>query len=158
MPRFYKRKDGSNPRESIDESQMAAAIHEYLHPDGERFSLRQLAEKYEVKKSTLQLRLNNIRVNPDPNQNPDEQPSGLNLTYGSKHTANQIFSASEEKELVDYVITACNLHHGITLTNLTILAYDFAISLNKRLPVMWHENKLASIEWFKPRSHCLKRA
>lgn len=156
MPQFYKRKSGVRAREEIDEVAMSMAIKEYFEPADStsepKLSLRAIAEKYNLKKSTLDLRIQKVKKN---RENGSTNTSGLvgDGLDRSKYSINQVFSNNEENSLKDYVLRASVLYYGITPLKLRKLAYQYSVLLNRTVPEKWHEDKKASIAWYKGFMH-----
>lgn len=115
MVRNYKRK---NTRSGIvDEDAMASAISEVLKAN---LSIRQSAEKYDIKLSTLQTRINKIL------KTKSAEPTTSNRSFDSKYTANQVFTKEEEDMLNEYIRICSKRHYGLTLEQIRKLAYQLA--------------------------------
>jgi hypothetical protein len=70
-----------------------------------------------------------------------------NATFGYTKVR-QVFSEALESLLVDYLVHAARIFHGLTITDLRVLAYDLAVANDIRtIPPKWSENKMAGIEW-----------
>ena len=67
-------------------------------------------------------------------------------SFGYKQTR-LVFSKELEKQLVEYLITASNIFHGLTITELRELAFELAEANELKMPKTWTEIRLAGIEW-----------
>ncbi|XP_022909090.1 uncharacterized protein [Onthophagus taurus] len=136
MVRNYKRK---NTRSGIvDEEAMTSAIKEVLNKN---LSTRKSANKYGIKPSTLETRINKIR------KAKSGEPTTSNRLFNSKYTANQVFTKEEEDMLNEYIIISSKRHYGLTLEQIRKLSYQFAKLNNFRYPPSWDENKMAGKDW-----------
>lgn len=72
-----------------------------------------------------------------------------NVTTGltPNYTVRKIFSLEEEQQLCNYLQVSAQLHHGLTPKNVRSLAYELAVTNNKRCPFSWTENKMAGKRW-----------
>ncbi|CAH2088095.1 unnamed protein product [Euphydryas editha] len=59
----------------------------------------------------------------------------------------QVFTESEELELSNYLETASKLYHGLTPKATRLLAFQFALKNNKKMPENWQKNEIASYDW-----------
>lgn len=58
------------------------------------------------------------------------------LSYATR----QIFTAEEETELADYLITCTKMLHGLSSKLTRQFAYEYAIRLEKPFPQNWHDD------------------
>ena len=58
-----------------------------------------------------------------------------------------VFTEEIEVQLVEYLITASKIFHGLTMKELQVLAYELADSNNIPMPASWAENGHAGIDW-----------
>uniref|UniRef100_A0A1B0DQE4 Uncharacterized protein n=1 Tax=Phlebotomus papatasi TaxID=29031 RepID=A0A1B0DQE4_PHLPP len=65
----------------------------------------------------------------------------------SKNASRQVFLQHEENALVEYLLTYSKLCYGLTMNTLRDLAYQFAVSLNRKFPDNWAENRKAGKDW-----------
>ena len=62
----------------------------------------------------------------------------------------QIFSTDLEELLVNYIIHAARIFHGLTMTDLRCLAYNLATANNLRnIPQKWKDDEMAGMDWAK---------
>lgn len=101
----------------------------------DNISVRTASKNFEVSRSTLKRYLTKL------NQN---------IPYKSYENCavRKVFSEDEEKSLCEYVITASQMHYGLTRRDLQVLAYDFAKANNKRIPVSWENKQRAGKQWY----------
>lgn len=153
MVRNYKKK---TDRIFIDEDQFRKAISDVLN---KLETPTTAAIKYHIKRTTLNSRLKKLqsiscsRSANDQNCADDsghlseiEIPEGV---YQSKFTSKQIFTASEESELTEYIKKCSQLQHGLTYNSTRKFAYEFAQINKKTFPEKWHENQMAGLDWIQ---------
>lgn len=59
-----------------------------------------------------------------------------------------VFTNEFESLLVDYLVRAARIFHGLTITELRNLAYELAVANEvDHIPPKWSENKMAGIDW-----------
>jgi hypothetical protein len=59
-----------------------------------------------------------------------------------------VFTNEFESLLVDYLVQAARIFHGLTITELRNLAYELAVANElDHIPPKWSENKMAGIDW-----------
>lgn len=64
--------------------------------------------------------------------------------FHSKFSVKQVFSISEEENLVKYIKKSSGLHYGLSYKQVRCLAYEYASKLPEcRMPIKWEENKKA---------------
>ncbi|KAJ3656135.1 hypothetical protein Zmor_015233 [Zophobas morio] len=137
MVRNYVKK---TDRANISEDSIARAINDVINKNG---SIREIAQRYRLKKSMLHKRLQKIK---------NQGLFDINLPkikYTSKYTTRQIFTNEEEDSLVKYIIHSSKLKYGLTYFQIRKFAYEYALRLEKIFPRSWSENKLAGLEWMK---------
>lgn len=67
--------------------------------------------------------------------------SGLDkFVYKKGNGIKKVFTNEEELCLVDYILKAANLHHGLTLRDVQVLAYQFAKHNAKEYDNSWDVN------------------
>ncbi|KAG5895019.1 hypothetical protein JTB14_014758 [Gonioctena quinquepunctata] len=137
MVRNYKRK---TDRSQIDEDTIESAVADLL---AGTLSIRKAAEKYDLKASTLQHRIQKSRLNSQ--RNNEELPRIQ--TYSSKYMTSQVLTKGQEGHLNDYILKSSKMHYGLTLTQTRSLAYGYSEKLNCKHPASWDINKLAGIDW-----------
>lgn len=61
----------------------------------------------------------------------------------------QVFNESQEAVLKEYVLQASQMHYGLTRKQLAILAYEFAVMNQIKVPDSWVKNQQAGKDWLK---------
>lgn len=123
MPRNYKR---STNKAAWSVNELNQAIDQLKSG---RMSLRQASRSYGIPKTTLQKRSkSNIISNPN---------------MGRK----TIFTAEQENDLVDHIITLSKLFHGISVIELRRMVYEYA-DANTVSHNFDASTKLAGMDWF----------
>lgn len=142
MPRKYIKKTNR----AVNESNMKKAIKEHLKNN---VHVRECARVYQVNRNTLVSRLKVIKLKGKEQFYVRETDSGMSSDeedkkYQNKYTVNQVFSASQESKLVNYVLKCSTLHYGLSLKQIRLVAFDYARELvDCKYPPSWTENKIA---------------
>lgn len=130
-----------------DAANMHRAVQDVLN---KTMSERKAADVYCVKRSTLKRRLKEAR------QMPDGSQLCLTRSVAYHKSSMKIFTADEEKLLVDYCLRASKMGYGLSPIKLRKLAYEYASKLEKRLPHSrqgrrnpWDENQQAGQDWLR---------
>lgn len=131
MVRNYKRK---TERTNINEDAFTSAISEVIEG---KLSIRRAADKYNVKCGTLQHRIKKWK----------EGRKEEGASYSSKYTSQQVFNLNQEKLLTEYIIKCSKMHHGLTLSQVRHLAYQYAKQLGVHYPKSWDSNQSAGHDW-----------
>lgn len=64
--------------------------------------------------------------------------------FQSKHSVKQVFTISEEENLVQYIKKSSALHYGLTYKQVRCLASEYASKIPEcRMPNKWEENQKA---------------
>lgn len=137
MVRHYIKKTA---RANIPEETIVQALRDISNSSG---SIREVAQRYGLKKSMLHKRLKKLR-----DQNLLDIDIRVNK-YSSKYSTQQIFTSEEEVDLEKYVIHSSKLQYGLTYFQFRKFAYEYASRLNKTIPQSWLAQKIAGIEWMK---------
>lgn len=137
MVRTYIRK---TDRSIIPENVVVQAICDIKNGNG---SIRNVAERYGLKKSMLHKRLKKL------NQKNINDTEISEIKFSSKYTTQQIFLNEEEDRLVNYILQSSKLQYGLTYFQIRTFAYEYALKLEKNVPKSWSENHFAGIEWMK---------
>ncbi|XP_047129469.1 uncharacterized protein LOC124809425 [Hydra vulgaris] len=61
----------------------------------------------------------------------------------------QIFTNEEETSLSDYLLRPSKLHYGLSTKTTRKLAYEFAMTLSKRIPKSWKSLQIAGKQWLR---------
>ncbi|XP_031333945.1 uncharacterized protein LOC116163957 [Photinus pyralis] len=94
-------------------------------------SIRKTSQRFNIPKTCLLRRLHNVVEHPEPR----------NDTY------KQVFTAEQEKVLLNHILDLESRFYGITATECRKLAFDLAESLNIKHPFN-KDVKLAGYDWF----------
>ncbi|KAB0804472.1 hypothetical protein PPYR_01442 [Photinus pyralis] len=119
MVRTYKTEDKWNS------ATMQAAVR------SNTLSIRKSSQRFNIPKTCLLRRLHNVVDHPEPR----------NDTY------KQVFTAEQEKVLLNHILDLESRFYGITATECRKLAFDLAESLNIKHPFN-KDVKLAGYDWF----------
>ena len=65
----------------------------------------------------------------------------------------QVFTKEIEDDLVEYLIAASKIFHGLNMKELRELAYELADSNNVPMPETWQTNQQAGLEWARGFMH-----
>lgn len=60
----------------------------------------------------------------------------------------QVFTAQQEKALVNYIKQCSDYYYGLNVTELRQLAYQFAIKSQIKYPEIWNVDKMAGRDWY----------
>lgn len=136
--RTYKPK---TKKRNINEEDIKTAISEVV---SKTLSIRQSADKYNIKPATLQHRVKKFCKF---FENNEASSSSNSNSYGLKYTVAQVFSTQQEKMLTEYLLNYSKMHHGLSLQNFMSLAYEFAEYVGCKYPESWKKNKCAGKDW-----------
>lgn len=141
MPRKYVRK---TVRE-VDETAMKSALKDIFR---HKTPVRTAARLYNLNRNTVVSRVKVIQRRNKQRFYENSSDSGMSedehRTFKNKYTVNQVFSNSEEKELVSYIKRCSDLHYGLSYWQLRLLAFEFASHIPEcKLPESWTINKIA---------------
>ncbi|KAK9872201.1 hypothetical protein WA026_016255 [Henosepilachna vigintioctopunctata] len=117
MPRIYKTREDVKKRVPIDEKIMRSAVADVIAGA----SIRGTAKSYGLAVMTLK-RYARKRKNATTKQ----------IDYTPNYRHSQIFSITEESELVNYLMKASKLYHGLTAKNVRQLAFQYATENKKQ--------------------------
>lgn len=104
-----------------------------------RLSMYSAAKHTGMSRSTIRRYMNNFQVTGSENYNAVHEHC----------STKKVFNREEENMLVDYIKEAATLQYGLTLRNVRELAYQFAVSNNKRCPAQWDQEKMAGEFWLR---------
>ncbi len=113
---------------------MLAASKAVINRD---MSLSEAAKQYEIAKSTLHGYVTRLRNTGDESV----------VRFAPNYSCRQVFSQHEESLLVDYLITASKLHHGLSMIDTRSLAFEFAQANNITVPGNWILEQKAGKDW-----------
>lgn len=118
---------------TTSEESMKAAVQRVVN--GEH--LRLVARECQVPKSTLQRYVSSYKKT--------QTGSGPgNMRFTPNYANAQIFSATEEKNISDYLQKASKQNHGLTTIATRKLAYEYGVKIGKKVSKSWEEKKMAS--------------
>lgn len=60
----------------------------------------------------------------------------------------QIFSQTQERALMDYILKCRSLCHGLSITEVKQLAFQYAQKIKVQYPDIWNEHGMAGRKWF----------
>lgn len=103
-----------------------------------RFSITKAAKNCSISKTTL---LRHLKLHRESNEDI--------FSYRSNIKSQQVFTDQEEQMLEKYLLTASQLHYGLSKKELAVLAFQFAIENKKKMPPKWAEKKRAGKEWVR---------
>ena len=143
MPRSYKRKRQDPP---VNLENMKKAVGAYLKKEG---TLRQIAENFGIKKSTLLDYVRRSRPQTgEADKSVNEEPGPLQINFPTRPKHNrQVFESEHERKLADYFRTCSRMNHGLTTTEARKFAYSYARANNISVPENWCFNEAASKDW-----------
>ncbi|XP_055708232.1 uncharacterized protein LOC129805249 [Phlebotomus papatasi] len=127
-----------------DEEVMQVALQQIV---SNRLRIKDASVMFGIPKTTLYSRLQIVKK-----QLPESQEVSLMMGLKKKDMINkfasrQIFTMTQEKNLVAYLLAACKLNFGLTLQATRELAYQYAISVGQKVPESWEINKKAGQAW-----------
>ena len=106
-----------------------------------KLSLRTAAEDYQLSKSTLSRYVMKAKC---AIQNGE---AAATVTYQPRNDHAKIFHDSQEKSLVEYLLTASKMHAGLTRKMLMGFAYEYAKINRLTYPATWDTNKQAGLSF-----------
>lgn len=132
MVRTYKRKTQIG---HTNEVLMKEAAMSVINRDQ---SLCQAAQHFGIPKTTLLRYVVKMR----------KAGKEVDVKFCPNYGVRQIFTEREESLLVEYLMTASKLHHGLSTKAARVLAYDYATANKKEIPSNWIINQVAGKDWF----------
>ncbi|KAF2892413.1 hypothetical protein ILUMI_13759 [Ignelater luminosus] len=116
-------------RPPINKNAFEAAVADVLQNN---LSFRKAARVHNVSRATL---MRHVKKYKDSNKE--------NFEYNVSYIIHKVFSKEEESLLVSYLKQAARLHYGLKLSEVRILAYQYAKANNKKYSDKWETNKKA---------------
>jgi hypothetical protein len=125
MVRTYKRKTqiGNTSADLMKEAAISVINRDQ--------SLYQAAQHFGIPKTTLLRYVMKIR----------KEGTEENVRFCPNYCIRQIFTEQEESLLVEYILTASKLHHGLSSKAARVLAFDYAMANKKQIPSNWILNE-----------------
>lgn len=120
-----------------DPEKMKAAV---LRVINENRKVRSLAKEMDINRTTLQRYVNKYKA--------ASEEERRTLSYRPNYSVNKVLACELEEDLVQYIIDAANMHHGLTRKQVMKFGYQLAIANNYKIPNTWHINKSAGLDWF----------
>lgn len=143
MPRKYVRKTNRE----VDERAMKNALRDILK---NKVHVRTAARLHNLNRNTVVSRIKVIKNKGIEHLYINSSDSGMSddeadtRKFKNKYTVNQVFSNSEEQDLVLYVQRCSDLHYGLSYWQLRLLAFEFASHISEcKVPESWKANKIA---------------
>lgn len=131
MPRVYKTREGARKRVPNDKQILELAVNDVIAGK----SCRGTAKAYGLSVMTLKRYVRKRK-----------SATTKNIDYTPNYHQSQIFSTIEETELVDYLILASKLYHGLTPKTVRELAFQYATENNKKILPKWAEHETATYD------------
>lgn len=75
----------------------------------------------------------------------DDKCKELQLSYSKR----SIFTNKMEDQIVKYCIDMAQMGFGLTVNKVREIAYETAIKNKLSVPIIWKQNKVAGVDWFK---------
>nr|XP_047132477.1 MFS-type transporter clz9-like [Hydra vulgaris] len=127
-----KRKTSRPPRGKVNENEMRAAVNAVLNGS----TVYRVCKERGINLMTLKRYVRKCQLNP-------------NTVCKPKFITMQIFTNEEETSLSDYLLRASKLHYGLSTKTTRKLAYEFAMTLSKRIPKSWKSLQIAGKQWLR---------
>ena len=131
MVRARTRKTDIGKTSSAD---MLAASKSIINRD---MSLCEAAKQYGIAKSTLSGYVRKLRNSGDESA----------VRFEPNYSCRQVLSNEDETLLVDYLITASRLHHGLSVKDARSMAFEFTQANDKVVPDSWVLKQTAGKDW-----------
>jgi DDE superfamily endonuclease/helix-turn-helix, Psq domain len=96
-------------------------------------SYRRAAAEFNVKAATLQYHVKKAQ----------------NTVARRQHETSRVFSELQESALVEHLMAAAKMYHGLTYLKARSLAHDYGVFLKRKMPVTWTQRKIAGIDWLQ---------
>ena len=130
MPRQHVKKTNraKTPRPVMEEA--------YKHVVGEKRSIRSVAQKFDIDRTTMRRYILNVKKD------------GIANTQVGYYGNRRIFNQEQEDSLENYLLSASNIYFGLTPAEVRSLAYECAINSDITIPQSWRDNKSAGVDWF----------
>ncbi|XP_023031253.2 uncharacterized protein LOC111518520 [Drosophila willistoni] len=114
----------------------------------EKKSVRSTAQEYGIDKNTLRRNIKKVEENYDDIAIVEDDELLEFLRMCSRKTpCNMIFTPSQEKDLVDYILKYVDHYHGLTLGEVKQLAFQFANKLKLKYFSSWDDDATAGPKW-----------
>lgn len=96
-------------------------------------SISEAAETHKVTRNTLHRYVQRARG----------APQGGAVKLRPNYACRRLFSNEEEETMKDYLIDCPKMTYGLSGKNVRVLAYEAGLRNEKKVPDMWHRNKMA---------------
>ncbi|XP_055706197.1 uncharacterized protein LOC129803561 isoform X5 [Phlebotomus papatasi] len=140
-----KRLRGENSSQWItDEAIIQVALQEILQ---DRLRIKEANEVFGIPKTTLYTRLQRIKTDL-----PDTQKVSLLMGLKTRDMVNkfasqQIFTMAQEENLITHLLEFSKHNFGLTQNAIRKLAYQYAVSIDQKIPPSWETNERAGGSW-----------
>lgn len=134
--RNYVRK---TDRGNYHKDQLLAALKE-IKVNGQK--LRPTAKKYGLNYQTLARHCKLYTSDELANENFILKATGYNIDK-------TVFSEEIELELLQYILRASDIYHGLSPKDVRRLSYQIAKAKNIKIPGSWNKNEMAGSDWLK---------
>ncbi|XP_055714811.1 uncharacterized protein LOC129808928 [Phlebotomus papatasi] len=128
----------------VDENQMMAAIKELSE---RTMTLHEASMYYGILKPTLYYRFKQAKKEMENNRELILHMGLKNCDHNNKFATKQVLTVSQERMLVEYLLTCARMNYGLTLSTTRELAYQFAIREGRIIPDSWSRDQKAGREW-----------
>ncbi|XP_031620891.1 uncharacterized protein LOC116339259 isoform X2 [Contarinia nasturtii] len=145
MPRHrYKTEPKQMAKENIDK--FLAAIKAIAI---QKKSLRAVSKSLNIDKSKLFRYMAKMKEeNLDPATASNDKLFDFVTKLSGKTGGKTIFNVQQEHELMKYIRKACEICNGLSITELKILAHQYAQKIGIEYPASWNHNGQASADWY----------
>lgn len=122
-------------REAVNASNIEAAVNDVVVNN---IQLRQAARIHNVSKTTLARHIQLHR-----------ESGNTHFKYSATNAVKQVFTSEEENDLEEYLSFSARLNYGLNKNEVRVLAYQYAVANDKKMPEQWKIAKKAGREWLR---------
>jgi len=105
-----------------------------------------------IRQAALEFKMNYRTLSRYCKKIPEEDYLHENIVIPTVHVGyaknKQIFTNSQEQQLVDYILHASDIYFGLFPKEIRTLAYNLACYNSIQMPPSWIKNKMAGEDWF----------
>ncbi|XP_071638428.1 tigger transposable element-derived protein 6-like [Temnothorax longispinosus] len=134
MPRQRKKK---TDRQTVDAGTMELGIRKVVDDE---WSIQAAAESLGINRTTLHRYVKKYK------ETAPEERRCMRLT--PNYATKVVFSPIIEESLKEYLMTASQMHHGLTRKQVMQLAYQLAVANKLDCPRNWQEKQSAGVDWY----------
>ncbi|XP_055318375.1 uncharacterized protein LOC129576771 [Sitodiplosis mosellana] len=140
LPRYCPKSDTPTDYDNIFEAIKAITIDKQTY--------RSVAEAYNISRPGLARYIGRLKeLNVDV-ATTDKQVLIDIIMDSSTVGRKPIFTALQERSLVKYILKASDFHYGLSITELRVLAYQYAKLIDIKYPDEWNTHQQASNDWY----------